>query len=66
MPVADGEEGRRTADMIVVRGQEGKAKAEMRTCDEHVVPACTKFPVSKYGSASHPVMTLRVSAHALG
>ena len=27
--------------MIVVRGQEGKAKAEMRTCDEHVVPACT-------------------------
>ena len=51
--------------MIVVDSQGGKAKAEMRTCDEHVVPACTKFPVSKYGSSSHPVITFRVSAYVL-
>ena len=58
--------GRRTADVIVVDSQGGKAKAEMRTCDEHVVPACTKFPVSKYRSGSHPAMNFRVSAYVLG
>lgn len=36
------EGGRR--DVMVAHSQGGKAKAEMRTCDEHVVPACTKFP----------------------
>ena len=41
--------------MIVVRGQEGKAKAEMRTCDEHVVPACAKFRVGVVSEISSPI-----------
>jgi hypothetical protein len=52
--------------MIVVHSQGGKAKAEMGTCDEHVVPACTKFPVSKYRPTSHPIVIFRVSANVLG
>jgi len=52
--------------MIVVRGQEGKAKAEMRTCDEHVVPACAKFLVGGSRAPYHPAIIVRVSACVLG
>lgn len=54
--------------MIVVDSQEGKAKAEVRTCDEHVVPACTKFRVWGISSPaqSYSAVTFRVSANVLG
>jgi hypothetical protein len=45
-------EGREGADVIVVESQGGKAKAEMRTCDEHVVPACAKIRVGRISSSA--------------
>ena len=44
-------------DVIVVHCQGGMAKAEMRTCDEHVVPACTKFPVSRISTSSAIILS---------